>query len=216
MKQSVRNDFMYEKLNKYINSGMLQNIKLKALHKENRFKWYLFGLPYPLEPDRTYKESRVYVWNVRSCKLDFITALKECTNGECDSFKVLSCELKNCSPSFVNRIVSLTPAVITLEGKYWTKEDGIETAIQKLCSNANRKYEAYYQEKVDTKHQFIESVNQLNHMPIPIPYKKTKLVGNKFEIQVKSDTLSQRLAALILAAGVGEKGSIGMGYSLYK
>ena len=44
-------------------------------------------------------------------------------------------------------------------------------------------------------------------------YKKGKIYGNKLFIRPKSDEISQKLACLAIAEGLGEKNPLGYGFS---
>ena len=59
---------------------------------------------------------------------------------------------------------------------------------------------------------FIENIKKINRKPVKIPYKNINILGNKFEVQIKEDPMSQNLAYLILSTGILEKNSQGFGF----
>ena len=76
---------------------------------------------------------------------------------------------------------------------------------------------------VDSKN-FIQEIELKNQKPQSIYFKTTKdkkeriirLLGNKLRIVPNSDDISQKLAFLSLAVGLGEKSSLGGGFCLGK
>ena len=58
----------------------------------------------------------------------------------------------------------------------------------------------------------VKNVKKTNLKPIKIPYKNINLLGNKFEIEVKEDPISQNLAYLALSIGLLEKNALGFGF----
>ncbi|WP_303865035.1 CRISPR-associated endoribonuclease Cas6 [Alkalibaculum bacchi] len=217
LKDNIHLENSYEFLSTFLNKGMLQDEKLKELHQENKFKFYSYSNLQPLERDKIYKEGRIYYFNLRSIDISFLGRMKRAITYKNPYCKVISSEIKTCKPKYISKIVSLSPAVSTIDsGRYWVKEDGLDLIMSRICSNGNKKYESYYGKEVDKNHIFVESIVQLNNFAIKIPYKNTFLLGNKFEIGIKSDELSQAIAKIVLGTNLLEKGSIGCGYCLYK
>lgn len=218
MKEDVKASGISLLIASFIQNRMLQDDSLSELHKETGIKQYTYSHPQPIEQDKMYHNNRIYYINIRSINVKILMRFKKVLYGECDTFKVLSSEMKNYNVGFINKLITLTPIVITLEGRYYVKEDGLELLIQKIASNANRKYEIVTGKKVDKDHVFIESIKLLNKRAILIPYnkKKTTLLGHKVEIQVKGDELSQDIAKIALAIGISEKNSLSCGYAMYK
>lgn len=79
-----------------------------------------------------------------------------------------------------------------------------------MIANIQKKYNQIYTEKIDI--DFIKEIRQTNNKPIKIPYKNIYLLGNKFEITVKDDPISQNLAYLALSIGLLEKNAEGFGF----
>ncbi|MCT4508436.1 MAG: hypothetical protein N4A48_06690 [Tepidibacter sp.] len=55
-----------------------------------------------------------------------------------------------------------------------------------------------------------------NKKPIAFKYKGKKLIGNKFDITVKGDELSQTMGKIIISTGLLEKNALGYGCCLYR
>ena len=84
----------------------------------------------------------------------------------------------------------------------------------RIIANIQKKYKNIYDTPVDV--DFIKSIKKTNRNPIKIPYKNINMLGNKFEIEVKEDPMSQNLAYLALSVGILEKNSLGFGFCMAK
>ena len=112
----------------------------------------------------------------------------------------------------INKLITLTPAIITTEkGDYDIKED-IEFVKNRILANTQKKYKKIYDTQIDI--DFIKEIRKTNKTPVKIPYKNINMLGNKFEIQIKEDPMSQNLAYLNLSVGLLEKNSLGLGFCI--
>lgn len=210
MNEDIKSDKMYEVISKYINYSLLNDSGLSSIHEINCFKFYTFSLPIPIEEGRIYKRGRIYSFNIRSISSELIMRMASSLAKGCKSFAL---EGKVCNVyryKGIDKLISLTPVVITLQnGRYLTADESDKIA-ESITNNAIRKYKAYYGESVEC--EFISDYNIKNKRLIQIPYKNTCIMGNKIDIEVRADADSQKLAHLVAATGVGEKNSIGAGY----
>ena len=95
---------------------------------------------------------------------------------------------------------------------------------ENIFPNLLKKYESFYNEKLNIDHNFIQFLEIKNHKPQIIFFtknynnqiKRIKLFGNKFRIIPNEDELSQKLAFMSLSCGLGEKQSYGAGLCLSK
>ena len=62
--------------------------------------------------------------------------------------------------------------------------------------------------------QVQKNIKKINRKPVKIPYKNINILGNKFEVQIKEDPMSQNLAYLILSVGLLEKNTLGLGFCI--
>lgn len=216
MKKDVKSSVMYEILNKFINKGLLNDKRLSLAHKKNCFKFYTFGLPYKIEKDGIYKKDKMYAFNIRSVSVEFILALARCIENGCEYFLVEGKSVNSYTYKKINKLISLTPTVVTLEnGHYWCEADGVEVLKNKLNSNIERKLKAYFDDfKIEKGFNFIKDIEVKNKRLIMIPYKSAMLFGNKLEILVEENEMAQTMATMALAVGLGEKGSVGCGYCM--
>ena len=85
-----------------------------------------------------------------------------------------------------------------------------------------KKLKQFYTQEISCPESFIEKIELKNQKPQSIYFKTTKnkkekvirLIGNKFKIIPNKDEISQKLAFLSLAVGLGEKSSLGGGFCL--
>lgn len=216
MKKDIKSNEMYEVLSKFINKSLGRDKRLSLVHEKNCFKFYVFGLPYKIENDGVYKKDNMYAFNIRSVSVEFILTLSKLIERESDCFFVEGSNIDTYSPKKINKLYTLTPTVITTErGHYWCEKDGIELLKEKLNSNIERKLRAYYDDFIIEKGaNFIKDIRLKNNRLIKIPYKNAVLFGNKLEIIVEDNETAQAMANMAVAAGLGEKGSVGCGYCM--
>lgn len=205
-------EYSYEFIANLISRAMLYDGELKELHGSNKYKFYTFCAFHPVESDKMYRKGRVYITNIRSLSHDFILALREVLPHTNYPIKVISTELRTYEYKPISRIVTLTPAIATIDDRCWTREDGLSLIEDRIHINALKKYQTFFDDTSEPADNFIKNIRQTNKKPIKIPYKDTSLLGNKFVIDVKSDEASQKLAFTSLGAGLLEKGSLGFGY----
>lgn len=192
-----------------ISRAMLNDEKLKELHKDKCYK-YVFDNLYPLEIDGVYKEKRIYIFNIRSFNKDYIIKIKKCFNNfENEYMKVISTDQRIIKSKYINYIETITPAVVTVDNKPWLLDGDILLLVKRLHDNAEKKFKFFFDEEIgEIEDYFIEKLKILNKKPVAYSYKGIRLLGNKFRIKVNEDDVSQKLAFTILGAGLAEKNSI--------
>ena len=235
----IKKDIAYKNsfnlISKYINFSMSQDEKLKDLHKkENIFKNYSFGSFYPIEKDKIYKKGGTYSFTIRSLDEEFILKLQKYLRENVNNsfFQVIETIKKRVNRFFISELYTITPTIVTVKDQnnkslFWTtQKDGDILKLQKqLQDNLLRKYENYYGKKLDPSQNFIQLIELKNQKPQSIYFEKkinedkhitVRLLGNKFKIVPNEDEISQKLAFIVLACGLGEKQSLGGGFCLGK
>ena len=101
------------------------------------------------------------------------------------------------------------------------QESGDIIQLQKqLHENAEKKYQSFFGESLHVNQNFIQLIEIKNKVPqnilITKEGKSIRFFGNKFRIVPNEDDVSQKLAFVALACGVGEKNSYGAGFMLGK
>lgn len=206
-KQDVKQESTYEKLGDLIAFSMLQDEKLKNMHKEKRYKNYVYCNLYPIEKDGIYKVGKIYTFDIHFIDLKVAMKIKQIlTLISSQDFKILMSQIQTNTQRKIHKLITLTPAILTnLKGDY-SIEDNLLVVKERILANVQKKYFQLYQTKVEI--DFIQEIKKTNRTPIKIPYKNIAMLGNKFEITVKEDPMSQNLAYLIMAVGLLEKNSV--------
>lgn len=213
LKKDIRSEEAYEKLSNLISYAMLKDNNLKLLHEENKYKNYVFCNLYPVEKDSIYKCNNVYYFDIRGIDLKMLMKLKQVINvAENENFKVIQSSFETSMQRKITKLITLTPVIITTEiGDYDIKDD-LNFVKNRLVANIQKKYKSIYNTEADV--DFIKEIIKTNKKPMKIPYKNIHMLGNKFEIMVKEDPISQNLAYLMLSVGCGEKNSLGFGFCM--
>lgn len=215
LKQNIESVQTYEKISNLIAYAMLKDDLLKKLHKENTYKNYVFCNLYPIEKDTIYKKGNVYTFDLRGIEFEKMIKLKQVLETtENEYFKVIQINFQTGIQRNIKKLITLTPAIITTEkGDYDIKEN-MNLIKDRILANTQKKYKNIYHTEVNM--DFIQDIKKLNRTPIKIPYKNINILGNKFEIQIKEDPMSQNLAYLVLSTGILEKNSQGFGFCMAK
>ena len=211
LKQDIKSEETYEKISKLISNAMLKEEKLKQMHEENMYKNYVFCNLYPIEKDGIYKKEHIYTFDIRFINLQNAMKIKQLLSIiQNSNFKIIMSNLETSTQRKIQKLITLTPTIITTEKGDYLIGDDLEFVRQRMIANIQKKYNQIYNEKIDI--DFIKEIKQTNNKPIKIPYKNIYLLGNKFEITVKEDPISQNLAYLALSIGLLEKNAEGFGF----
>ena len=213
LKQNLKNEETYEKISNLISYAMLKDKNLKEIHEKNTFKNYVFCSLYPVQKDGVYKQNNIYSFDLRGLEFPKIMKLKQVLTGiETDYFKIIQINLQNHEQIKINKLITLTPTIITTPKGDYDIKDNMELVKDRILANIQKKYKSIYNTEVNIN--FIKEIKKINRTPIKIPYKNINMLGNKFEIAVKEDPMSQSLAYLAVSVGILEKNSIGFGFCM--
>ncbi|KLU60523.1 hypothetical protein CEB3_c33740 [Peptococcaceae bacterium CEB3] len=199
-----------------ISYSMLQDEQLKDQHRQTGFKPYVFSGPYPLEPDRIYRERRMYRFHLRTPNLSFALAMKRCLPTGNRVAKFVSVEMKNFTEEHIGELISLTPIVSTVSNRCWMPENGLGLLAERLHVNASKKCKVLDASFKAPDEYFFEHIELLNRKPILVKYKSkgAVLLGHKVRLRVKANDWAQQLAYTALTLGLSEKNTLGFGYCL--
>ncbi len=210
-KKDIKNEEAYEKISKLIANAMLKDEYLKQTHEKNEYKNYVFCNLYPVQKSGIYTASSMYTFDIRFINLSIAMKMKQFLSLiQNEDFKIVMSNLETNSQRKITKLITLTPAVITTDKGDYKIDNNMQFVKTRILANTQKKYNQIYNEKVDV--DFINEIKQTNQKPIKIPYKNIYMLGNKFEITVKEDEMSQNLAYLALSVGLLEKNSIGLGF----
>lgn len=223
----------FDKLSKFINFAICQDKEFENLHKQNRFKHYCFSSFSPTQKDGIYRQGEIYYFTIRGFDEKFIESLSKHLRENINNpnMQVLEAKTKTIKQFFISKLFSITP-VITIVDKgdgipqTWTiQNDGdIMRLTKQLHENLIKKYQSFYDEKLEPTQNFIQLLEVKNQKPQSIYFtkkqgevsKKIRLLGNKFELYVNEDEISQMLAFVALGCGIGEKQGYGAGFVVGK
>ncbi|MGR6835977.1 CRISPR-associated endoribonuclease Cas6 [Syntrophomonas erecta] len=203
-----------EEIGKYINRSMMENHNLTNLHGTDGYKFYVFSGLWPLEKNKTYQAGNVYIFTIRSLREDFIDQIIPCIRKNDNKiFQVLAIEKKRFCRRFIQELYTLTPFVVTIDGKPWMPEQhDFDLLLNRLHGNAEKKYKKLFGEEV-FRDSFIQGIYLLNNKPLVMHYKNISVLGHKARIVINEDEQSQKLAFTVLGAGLAEKNSaLGAGF----
>lgn len=224
IKKDISYENSFEILSKYISYSMHQS-ELKYVHDKDGFKHYVYGGFLPIEKDKLYKKGSTYKFSIRSIDEKFIDTLSKSLRQNIDNENLLivSTDKKVIKQFFISELYSATPVVVsTSNNKYWTMQESSDILqLQKqLHDNLEKKYKDYFKEEIEVVQNFIQLLEIKNQKPQNIQIhknnKKIRLFGNKFRIVPNEDEVSQKLAFMAMACGLGEKNSYGGGFCLGK
>lgn len=210
-KKDIKNEEAYEKISKLIANAMLKDEGLKQTHEKNEYKNYVFCNLYPVQKSGIYTAGSMYTFDIRFINLSIAMKMKQFLSLiQNEDFKIVMSNLETNSQRKIKKLITLTPAVITTDKGDYKIDNNIQLVKERILANTQKKYNQIYNEKVEV--DFINEIKQTNQKPIKIPYKNIYMLGNKFEITIKEDEMSQNLAYLALSIGLLEKNSIGLGF----
>ena len=233
IKKDIEFTDSFDTLSKYINFSMCQIEEYEKSHNKNKFTNYCFGNFYPIEKSKVYKSGNIYDFIIRSLDEKFINDLQNLLRENVNNshIQVLQTTIKIVKQFFISELYSVTPVIVSVKNEndksiFWTiSKDGDILKLQKqLQDNLEKKYQNFFGEKIESSQNFIQLLELKNQKPQSIFFtknnkensKKIRLFGNKFRIIPNEDEVSQKLAFIALACGLGEKQSYGAGLCLGK
>lgn len=214
----------FETISHAISFAMMRG-GLENTHTQKGYKYYVFGGLLPLETDKIYRKGSLYRFSLRSPDESFITLLSAAVRRNIDhpDLIVVDTAIKTIPSFFISELYSATPVIVTSDPKrYWTMQsDGDIIKLQRqLHDNLEKKYQSFYGEAIKAPQNFIQMIEIKNRVPQNIKMhkegKQVTFFGNKFRIVPNEDEISQKLAFMALACGLGEKNSYGGGFCLGK
>ena len=216
---NLKKNIYYEEcgymIGKNINKSMLLNKELKELHPQNKYKNYVFNGLYPIEKDKIYKQDRLYIFKIRGMDEDTMNRMYSCLwKLKSDDFMVLSVSKRDIINRKIGYLYTQTPVIITVDDRPWLQQEGdIEVFIRRLTDNIEKKYRDFFNEDIDLKDKFVDSIEFKNRVPMCFKYKGIRLLANKVKVNIQNNEDAQKAAFLARAVGLGEKNSaVGAGF----
>lgn len=217
LKVYLLNDIKMEdaqmEIGKIIDKCFFEGNDFSSAHNENRYKFYVFSSFYPLEMDKIYKKGSIYIVTIRTVE-DALNNhfMKYLKNEYTHSIKALTVDHRILPQYRIERLYSLTPCILKYEEGYWRYNFSIDEFERRLKENLIKKYNSFYDKKVNEDFQFYDFLEFKNKKPISSNYKKIKLLGDKITLNICEDKLAQEFAHFVLGTGILEMNSRGFGY----
>jgi CRISPR-associated endoribonuclease Cas6 len=214
----LKNEFGYKDypnfISKNINYMMYNSLLLRALHEKKGFKPFVVGSLYPAESKlKVYKTDKKYTWTIRSIDKtileEFIKAYQTSTNLD---FEMVGFGIHSLNLKHIDKVFTITPAVLTIEGsRFWTIQEDVMLIQKRVIANLEKKYFEFFKKKIIALKDSINFFRIKNQKPIFFNYKNRLIIANRFEFVFSSDKTAQTLAKLSFGVGILEKNTLGFG-----
>lgn len=200
----------------FIDSGLSKDKSLLELHESNKFKGYCFDAPYPLEIDRIYRRDTIYTLTIRTIEKDLAEFFaNKLVNEFNSSIKGLTSEIRILPKKHIEKLYSLTPAVMKNDGGYWKNQIKLDKFEERLKANLIKKYNSITNSKINEDFQLYTTIEFKNKTPISTKYKNIKLLGDKISLNIAENERAQELAYMSLGTGIFEMNARGYGFVNY-
>jgi len=204
-------------ISSFIDSGLIKNQKLLEFHESNKFKGYCFDAPYPLEEDKIYKKDKMYTLTIRTIEKDlaeFFT--NKLVNEFNNNIKGLTSEIRILPKKHIEKLYSITPAIMKNEDGYWKNKIKLDEFERRLKENLIKKYNSSMNTKIDEDFQLYTTIEFKNKKPISTNYKNIKLLGDKISLNIAENENAQKIAYMSLGTGIFEMNARGYGFVNYR
>jgi len=205
-----------EKISNFIDTGLGKNDKMLDFHESRGFKNYSHSGFKEIEKDKIYKKGKIYTFSIRCADVvlrEYLTKTLPCTST--GTMKGIITTVKFIPKMYIEKIYTLTPALLKLEAGYWRGEIDFSIFEKKITENAIKKAKSIIGE-FDKDFVLFKDIKILNQKPIASRYKNISLLGDKFELCIADNEKAQQIAYILLATGVLEGNPRGYGFVNYK
>ena len=204
-------------ISSFIDSTLIKSQKLLEYHESNKFKGYCFDALYPLEEDKIYKRNNIYTITIRTIEKDlaeFFT--NKLANEFNDKIKGLTSEIRILPKKHIEKLYSITPAIMKNEDGYWKNKIKIDEFERRLKENLIKKYNSAMDTKIEENFQLYTTIEFKNKKPISTNYKNIKLLGDKISLNIAENENAQKIAYMSLGTGIFEMNARGYGFVNYR
>ena len=201
----------------FVDRVLANNDDLLEFHEANKFKNYCFNAPYPIEPDKIYKEGKIYTIIFRTIDSKLANLFNgKMVNAYDNEIKALTAEIKIIPQRQIERIYSITPMIIKNDSGYWKNEISINEFEKRFRENLIKKYNNILNTKIDEDFQLYTNIEFNNKAPIPTRYKNITWLGDKVTLYVAENSMAQDIAYMSLGTGIGAMNPRGYGFVNYQ
>lgn len=217
LKENIHISDIQSKVCGLIDYSFSKRKELLDMHNENKYKFYCFDFPYPAERDQVYKKGKIYTLTIRTVDFDLAEFFSNSLLDVQTRFiKALSSEVKILPQKPIEKIYSLTPAIIKNDTGYWRDNMSMDDYEKRLKENLIKKYNIIADTKMDEDFKLFDKIELKNRKPISVKYKKIKLLGDKVNLYIADNDRAQVLAYMAIGCGIMEMNSRGCGFVNYK
>lgn len=215
--QDIFKQHALERIGAFIDKSLSKNEDFLSFHNTNKFKNYTFNSFFKLEQTGVYRKGNIYSIKIRTINeklADYFN--NNLANEYTESIKGLTLECRVLKKKPIEKIYSLTPLIIKTEQGYWKGNLSLEDFERRLKENLYKKYNSYFDTKLDENFELFHRIEFDNNKPIATSYKNIKLLGDKLTLYIADNEWAQRMAYFGLGTGLGEANSRGFGFMNYK
>lgn len=206
-----------EIISAFIDSGLTKDKELLEFHESNKFKGYCFDAPYPTEKDKVYKKDKIYTLTIRTIDKNLAEFFaNKLVNEFNENIKGLTSEIRILPKKHIEKLYSITPAVLKNEDGYWKNKIKLDEFERRLKENLIKKYNSAMNFKMDEDFQLYTTIEFKNRTPIATNYKNIKLLGDKISLNIAENEAAQKVAYMSLGTGVFEMNARGYGFVNYR
>jgi CRISPR-associated endoribonuclease Cas6 len=133
-----------------------------------------------------------------------------------DNIKGLTSEIRILPKKHIEKIYSITPAVMKNEEGYWKNKIKLDEFERRLKENLIKKYNSIMDIKMNEDFQLYTTIEFKNKKPIATNYKNIRLLGDKISLNIAENENAQNLAYMSLGTGIFEMNARGYGFVNYR
>lgn len=205
-----------EEISSLIDTGLGKDEKMLEFHEKRGFKNYSHSGFKELERDKIYKEGRIYSFSIRCIDESLKNYLsKTLSDTSTNSMKGLVTTVKLIPKIYIEKIYTVTPAILKLEEGYWKGNIDFLTYEKRIIENSIKKAKSVIGD-FDEDFVLFNGIKMLNHKVIATSYKNITLLGDKLELIISNNEKAQLIAYIILGTGLCNNCSRGYGFVNYK
>ncbi|MFI3211123.1 MAG: CRISPR-associated endoribonuclease Cas6, partial [Peptostreptococcaceae bacterium] len=171
LKEDIKFEDCLSELSNLIDKVLSKNEKYLEFHNENKYKNYTFDMLYPLSTNKVYEKENIYTFRIRTIDPELLNyIIKNLENEYSDTIKVLTILQKIIPIKKIEKVYSITPVVLKFDEGFWRTHTSIKDVKRRLKDNLIKKYNSYYETKIEEDFELFEIIIIKNNKPIKANY----------------------------------------------
>ncbi len=204
-------------LSAFIDKALSKDSELLKFHQSNNFKYYCFDSLYPIEKDKVYKKNNIYTLTIRTIDKELAKFFTNILVNEFNNcIKALTSEIRIIPKKHIDKIYSITPAIMKNNNGYWKSKMTLDDFERRLKENLIKKYNTIINTKINEDFDLYTTIEFKNNKPIATSYKEIKLLGDKISLNIAENEMAQNLAYMSIGTGILENNGRGFGFVNYR